>query len=222
MKPSLQQTVIIISAYITFCHACICPFPILCPQPQSPPETCTCGVANRATRIIGGSETEVNEYPWQVRLVYPGYPGSDSKTCGGSIISAQHILTAAHCTQEPLSSYLQVYLGEHDTTDTAADIRTVSRITNHPQFNPDNGLNNIAILTLTEPLTFSRTMSPVCLPAGPSLSYAGDTATVTGWGRTSPNPEGPLADSLQEVELTVLSNEDCSNDWSAEPWPVVE
>ena len=221
MNGSLQQTVIIISACITLCHACICPFPVLCPQ--SPPETCKCGVANRATRIIGGSETEVNEYPWQVRLVYPGYPGSDGKTplCGGSIISAQHILTAAHCTQGNLTSYPQVSLGEHDTTDAAADIRTVCRITNHPQYNPDNGLNNIAILTLTSPLTFSRTMSPICLPADPSLSYAGATATVTGWGRTSPG--GALADSLQEVELTVLSNEDCRNDWSADAaWPIVE
>ena len=166
----------------------------------------------------------MNEYPWQVGLVYPGYPGSDGITpwCGGSIISAQHILTAAHCTQEPLSSYLQVSLGEHDTTDTAADIRTVSRITNHPQFNPDNGLNNIAILTLSSPITFSRAMSPVCLPADPSPSYAGDTATVTGWGRTSPDTEGPLADSLQEVELTVLSNEDCRNDFSDATLPIVE
>ena len=222
MKPSLQQTVTIFSAYITLCQACICPLPILCPQ--SPPETCKCGVANRGTRIIGGSETEVNEYPWQVGLVYPGYPGSDGKTplCGGSIISAQHILTAAHCTQEPLSFYLQVSLGEHDTTDAAADIRTVSRITNHPQYNPDNLLNDISILTLSSPLTFSRAMSPVCLPADPSLSYAGATATVTGWGRTSPDPEGPLADSLQEVELTVLSNEDCRNDFSDATLPIVE
>ena len=140
--------------------------------------------------------------------------------CGGSIISAQHILTAATCTQGNLTSYLQVSVGEHDTTDAAADIRTVSRITNHPQYNPDNLLNDISILTLSSPLTFSRAMSPVCLPADPSLSYAGATATVTGWGRTSPG--GDLADSLQEVELTVWSNEDCSNDWSAEPWPVVE
>ena len=223
MKRSLQQTAIIISACITLCHACLnlIPFPIL--QPPSPPKACDCGVANRATRIVGGTETEVNEYPWQVGLVYPGLNTNTTRPlCGGTIISAQHILTAAWCTQEPLRPYLRVSVGEHDTTDTAMDLRTVSRITPHPQYILNEFRNNIAILTLTEPLTFSRTMSPICLPADPSLSYAGATATVTGWGRTSPDPEGPLADSLQEVELTVWSNEDCRNSFSDAPWPIEE
>merc|ERR1740137_405685 len=46
---------------------------------------CECGLANRVTRIVGGVETETNEYPWQVGLVSPS---SAVPFCGGSILSS--------------------------------------------------------------------------------------------------------------------------------------
>ena len=49
-------------------------------------------------RIVGGIETEVNEFPWTVGL-YTHYRCKGLPVCGGSLISTQHILTAAHCIQ---------------------------------------------------------------------------------------------------------------------------
>ena len=49
---------------------------------------------NRASRIVGGQETEIHEYPWQVGIEWSH--GSHI-FCGGSIISTEWILTAAHC-----------------------------------------------------------------------------------------------------------------------------
>lgn len=57
--------------------------------------TCTgCGVRNSATRIVGGKETTVNGYPWQVAILDKT---SNIPWCGGSIISNQWVITAGHC-----------------------------------------------------------------------------------------------------------------------------
>ena len=47
---------------------------------------------NILTKIIDGTETSINEYPWAVSLQI-----ADGHICGGSLISENWILTAAHC-----------------------------------------------------------------------------------------------------------------------------
>merc|ERR1712200_80003 len=86
---------------------------------------CICGLAYRPPQIegqIGGVETGVNEYPWQVVLTITftsRYTGrQDSFRCGGSVISDQWVLTAAHCFAESGGvgdlTRLLVDLGDHD------------------------------------------------------------------------------------------------------------
>lgn len=57
---------------------------------------CTeCGFSNAVLkeRIVGGNETLPHEYPWQVAIL----DANDEISCGGSVISDRHILTAGHC-----------------------------------------------------------------------------------------------------------------------------
>ena len=103
--------------------------------------------------------------------------------------------------------YFQVLVGEHDTSDQDVDRRDVFKIRSHPKYNHTNADYDVSILFLTAPLIFSSTIAPVCLPASTQSLYTGQVATVTGWGDTG---EGP-ASTLQEAEVTVISNEQCSD-----------
>lgn len=56
---------------------------------------CKCGVPQEnRNRIVGGQPADKNEYPWQVALKRTG---SRKPFCGGSILSSDTVLTAAHC-----------------------------------------------------------------------------------------------------------------------------
>ena len=57
--------------------------------------SCRCGQANTVSKIVDGESTEANEYPWQVGLLHTR--SSSTPFCGGSLISSQEVLTAAHC-----------------------------------------------------------------------------------------------------------------------------
>jgi len=179
------------------------------PTTTGAPSQCNCGLVNRVTRIVGGSETEVNEYPWQVGLV-----SSSGKTpwCGGSILDSTHILTAAHCTAGSSTSSIRVLLGEHNTLDNDYTIVNIAAINDHPDYNSITLANDFSILTLASPITFTTTMRPVCLPAVTAEQYVGATATITGWGTLSSG--GSLSSTLQEVDVNVLSNSQCSNSYS--------
>lgn len=48
-------------------------------------------------RIVGGRDAESGEFPWQISLRVRSPFGGFSHTCGGSILSANTVLTAGHC-----------------------------------------------------------------------------------------------------------------------------
>merc|ERR1712045_927369 len=67
------------------------------PAPTSPPVVgqCSCGVNSAtSTKIVGGTNAWKNEFPWQVGLIGTI---STKPFCGGTLISSDTILTAAHC-----------------------------------------------------------------------------------------------------------------------------
>lgn len=60
--------------------------------------------------------------------------------------------------------------------------RAVKRIISHPDYNQMTFDYDIALLELSEPLEFSNTIQPICLPSSSHVFPAGMSCWVTGWG----------------------------------------
>jgi len=191
------------------------------PSPTLPPTTtpslCQCGLAKPKKRIVNGTEADINEYPWQVGIVEKG---QTTVFCGGSLISDQWVLTAAHCLQYDNSGTVELLLGEHDyttTTESKMVRASIEKIVNHPNYDKPTSNYDFSLIKLAEPVDFFTHphIRPVCLPEPGSGDYAGVVATVTGWGATSLG--GPVSETLQEVSVKVMSNTECTSMYSYHP-----
>ncbi|XP_050721230.1 ovochymase-2-like isoform X1 [Eriocheir sinensis] len=176
---------------------------------EPPSDDCNCGVRNTASRIVGGEETTLHEYPWQVALVSKS---GNRPYCGGSIISNQWILTAAHCVDRNTVSDTDIVIGEHDwstSSDTSATERkSLSQAIRHPSYSSQALDNDIALLQLAEPITFpsNNKIAPVCL-ATPDNLYEAVQATITGWGTLKSGGSQPY--KLNEVTVPTMTNAAC-------------
>ncbi|XP_063602613.1 transmembrane protease serine 9-like [Penaeus indicus] len=177
------------------------------PQPTS--ECTGCGQVNRANRIVGGVETEVNEYPWMVSLVNGnGY----YHFCGGSIISSQWVVTAAHCAAV-MSTSDYVLVGDHNlysSSDANSQWMQIAEIVSHPSYDSNTLDNDIALIRLTTEIQFpsDNKIAPVCLPTAGEM-YDNVDATITGWGAQQEG--GSTSGTLFEVTVPTMTNTECNN-----------
>ncbi|KAI8116971.1 Venom serine protease Bi-VSP [Lucilia cuprina] len=170
-----------------------------------------CGFSNNSyKKIVGGEVSKKGAWPWIALIGYDDELSASPFKCGGTLITARHVVTAAHCLRRDLSF---VRLGEHDlTTDTEArhvDIRVV-RSERHPDYTPRNGHSDIAILYLERNVEFSVLISPICMPITPELrkkTYVRYTPFIAGWGKTMEG--GTSSNVLEELQVTIYENELC-------------
>ncbi|XP_041094659.1 serine protease 33-like [Polyodon spathula] len=146
-------------------------------------EASECGIPVLNSRIVGGTPAEMGSWPWQVSLHFLG-----SHVCGGSIISANWILSAAHCfeTSKDPSDWM-VVLGQVDLTtlDPTGILKGVQMVIVHPDFNLQTMDNDMALLELNSSVSFTDYIMPVCLAKSSSIFYTGTECWATGWGATA-------------------------------------
>ncbi|KAK2832950.1 hypothetical protein Q5P01_016839 [Channa striata] len=169
-----------------------------------------CGQAPLNTRIVGGQEASPGSWPWQVSLQKSGF-----HFCGGSLINNQWVLTAAHCFRSYTLSTLTVNLGLQSLTGSSSNqqSRTITQVISHSSYDPFTNNNDICLLKLASPVTFTSYIKPVCLAAAGSTFYSGTDSWVTGWGDIASGVSLPSPQNLMEVEVPVVGNRQCNCDY---------
>jgi len=158
-----------------------------------------CGLSN-TNRIFGGKLVTSHEYPWLAALVY-----GESIRCGGILVSHNVIVTAAHCINTKLS---HVKLG-HANLSKTKDFGIESVII-HPEFHFKNRVlhNDLALIKISQDLTFDNAIKPICLPKKEFLKN--ETLTVAGWGLTEALK---LSEVLLQVDLNFVEQTKCEFDF---------
>uniref|UniRef100_A0A1B0FEG8 limulus clotting factor C n=1 Tax=Glossina morsitans morsitans TaxID=37546 RepID=A0A1B0FEG8_GLOMM len=179
-----------------------------------------CGYAG-SNFLAGGNETKLNEYPWMALLKYDG----EQFKCGGTLITNNHILTAAHCVLAATDPVIGVRLGEHDITkeiDCQQGIKTkcapppedfgIKKIIVHPKYNFRKRINDIALIQLDRPAQFKKEINPICLPMTSNalnVDY-NDRFLVAGWGTTE---TGSQSNVLLKAFLKISKLSRCANEF---------
>ncbi|XP_066433115.1 serine protease 27-like [Eleutherodactylus coqui] len=167
-----------------------------------------CGSPQVTERIVGGTDALHGEWPWQVSVLY-----YNTHICGGSLITSQWVLSAAHCfTSDSNIKNYEILLGAYKLQDRNSNevLRGLEILLIHPQYSPTADKWDIALLKLSTSVDFTKYIMPICLPSSSVIFPCGMECWVTGWGNiaTDVNLQNPR--TLQKVMVQLIDHQTCN------------
>lgn len=152
------------------------------------------------SRIVFGTPAGKDQFPFYALLVIVG--ANITNICGGSLISPNFIVTAAHCMRD--ANKVWILMGSNDRIG-FSDIRLASTISIHPDYNFTTANNDIAIVKSDDPLNYTKIALPT---ANTTVNYAGAKMITIGFGR---NENGNNPRYLYFTEIIGFSDDQCKS-----------
>ncbi|KAJ4368850.1 hypothetical protein N0V83_005932 [Neocucurbitaria cava] len=166
----------------------------------------TANPAKDSENIVGGGASTQGNFPFIVSLQKNG-----AHFCGGSLLNANTVVTAAHCAVGQTASTLKVRAGSLNR-NSGGTLVGVSSIVVNPGYVSSTYDADVAIFKLSTSIPTSSTISYATLPASGSDPAAGTTSTVAGWG-TLTEGGSTLPTTLQQVDVPIVSRTTCRADY---------
>merc|ERR1712179_64966 len=148
------------------------------------------------------------DFPWLAAIGRVIQKSHFEAVCGGTLITHRHVLSVAHCWQDPrvINEPTHVRLGEHHLARDEVgeqDYKIVDKRMNN--YNRDTRSNDIILLKLDRYVEFRGRIAPACLPFTlPQEEYHNKRLTVVGWGKTTKSAKLSLEPMREEPEHVPL------------------
>ncbi|XP_061782282.1 transmembrane protease serine 3-like isoform X2 [Nerophis lumbriciformis] len=139
-----------------------------------------------SVQIVGGNLSRPGQFPWQVSLHF-----NKVHRCGGSIVSAFWIVTAAHCLFGFINhSMWTVHVGKTMQQADGPQSLAVEKTIFHILYDPNGMDYDVALMKLSKPLVFNGFVEPICLPNYGEKFEQGTECWISGWGASQSKVPG--------------------------------
>lgn len=155
--------------------------------------------------ITNGYTAKRGQFPWQVSIIIDG-----SYFCGGSLISDDWVLTAAHCANGFTSFDVTLGSSRVDTLDPGSRTALSRSSFMHEEYESSSINNDIALIKLPQTIDFTLYILPARLPSRSQANnnLVGETVQCSGWGIICDSCS-TISITLQYVDLSVITNSLC-------------
>jgi len=169
---------------------------------------CAPGAVAAPQPIVGGTTTTTTAYPFMMQIT----DASQNQFCGGTLVAANKVVTAAHCMVGETTSSVRVVGGRTYLNGTNGTVSKVSKIWINPDYTDATNGDDVAVLTLSTAMSY--TTASYVSASQTSVYAAGTTARILGWGTTSES--GSSSNQLRTATVPIVSDSSCASSYGSD------